>query len=58
MLNKYFFRKNTPRNEKSLKNRIQILYMRNVESQLESFMHTVHVIITKSAEFHQYDAST
>lgn len=41
-----------------LKNRIQILYMRNVESQLESFMHTVQIIITKSAEFHQYDAST
>lgn len=40
-----------------MKSRLKIEY-KSVESQLESFMHTVHVIITKSAEFHQYDAST
>lgn len=54
MLNQYFFRKSTPRNEKSLKDRIQILYMCDVESLLESFMHTV---IIKSAEFDQFEAS-
>lgn len=36
------------------KKRIQILYMWDVESLLESF---IYIIIIKSAEFDQYDAS-